>query len=86
VEDEQQGTFSDEKSGLYFSVFAFLRSESHGTHEHTLLSLFLRLPEPGGPGSCIYFTREQGSPVIPPGIEFVDLIYTPQTIYHEVSR
>jgi hypothetical protein len=46
---------------------AFLRSESHGTHEHILLSLFLRLPQPGGPGSCIYFPQEQGSPVIPPG-------------------
>jgi hypothetical protein len=40
---------------------AFLRSESHGTHEHSLLSLFLRLPQPGGPGSCIYFSQEQGS-------------------------
>jgi hypothetical protein len=28
---------------------AFLRSQSHGTHEHSLL-----LPQPGGPGSCIY--------------------------------
>jgi hypothetical protein len=55
------GTLSDEKSGLYFSVFAgqhlaaFLRSESHGIYEHILLSVFLRLPQPGGPGSCIYF-------------------------------
>jgi hypothetical protein len=31
------GALSEEKSGLYFSVFA-------GTHEHSLLSLFLRLP------------------------------------------
>jgi hypothetical protein len=44
---------------------AFLRSESHGTHGHILLSLFLRLPQPGGPGSCIYFPQEQGNPVIP---------------------
>jgi hypothetical protein len=35
----------------------FLRSESHGTHENSLLSLFLRLPQPGG---CIYFLQEQG--------------------------
>jgi hypothetical protein len=35
-----------------------------------LLSLFLRLPKPGGPDSWIYFPQEQGSPVIPPGIEF----------------
>jgi hypothetical protein len=32
---------------------AFLRSESHGTHEYILLSLFLRLPQPVGPGSCV---------------------------------
>jgi hypothetical protein len=31
----------------------FLRSEFHGTHEHILLSLFFRLSQPGGPGSCI---------------------------------
>jgi hypothetical protein len=39
---------------------AFLRSESHGTHEHILLPRFLRLLQPGGPGSCIYFPQEQG--------------------------
>jgi hypothetical protein len=44
---------------------AFLRSESHRTHEHILLPLFLRLPQPGGPRSCIYFPQEQGGPVIP---------------------
>jgi hypothetical protein len=43
---------------------AFLRSESHGTHEHSLLSLFLRLPQPGWPGSCIYFPKEQGMRVL----------------------
>jgi hypothetical protein len=42
---------------------AFLRSESHGTHEHILLSLFLKLAQPGDPGSCIYFPQEQASPV-----------------------
>jgi hypothetical protein len=68
------GALSDEKSGLYFSVLsgiaiaAFLRSESHSTHEHILLSLFLRLPQPGGPGPCIYFPQEQGSPVIRSGM------------------
>jgi hypothetical protein len=52
----------------------YLRSESHGTHEHILLSIFLRPPpppQPGGPGSCIYFPQEQGSPVIPSSIGFV---------------
>jgi hypothetical protein len=44
---------------------SFLRSQSHGSHEHSLLSLFFRLPQPGGPGSCIYFPQEQGIPVIP---------------------
>jgi hypothetical protein len=48
-----------------------LRSESHGTHERMVLSLFFRLSHPGGSGSCIYFTHEQGSPVIPRGIGFV---------------
>jgi hypothetical protein len=37
---------------------AFLRSESHVTHEHSLLPLFLRLPQPGGLGSCIHFLQE----------------------------
>jgi hypothetical protein len=50
-----------------FASAAFLRSESHGTHEHILLYLFLRLLQLGGPGSCIYFAQEQGSPVIPSG-------------------
>jgi hypothetical protein len=49
---------------------AFLRSVPHRTREHILLSLFLRLPQPGGLGSCIYFLQEQGSPAIPQGIGF----------------
>jgi hypothetical protein len=48
----------------------FLGSEPYGTHEHTSLSLFLKLPQPGGPGSCTYFHQEQGGPVIPPGTGF----------------
>jgi hypothetical protein len=44
---------------LGFASAAFLRSESDGTHEHSLLSLFLILPQPGGPGSCIYFLQSQ---------------------------
>jgi hypothetical protein len=47
---------------------AFLRYEYHGIHKQSLLSLLLRLPQTGGPGSCIYFLQEQRSPVIPPGI------------------
>jgi hypothetical protein len=53
---------------------SFPRSESHGTHEHSFLSLFLRLPQPGEPGSCIYFPQEQGSPIIPSGIGLSELI------------
>jgi hypothetical protein len=30
----------------------------------------LRLPQPGGPGPCIYIPQEQGGPVIPPGTGF----------------
>jgi hypothetical protein len=43
--------------------------ESRRTHNHILLS-HLRLPQPGGPGSCIYIPQEQGGPVIPPGTGF----------------
>jgi hypothetical protein len=87
------GTLSDEKSGLYFSVFAGYRQrslsqicQSHGTHEHSLLSLFFRLPQPGGPGFCIYFPQEQGSPVIPPGIGFNPLVKVKVTLPPTVSR
>jgi hypothetical protein len=66
-----------EVGSVVFSFFSFLlgiasagflSSESHRTHVHILLILFLSLPPPGGPCSCIYFLQEQGSPVIPPGI------------------
>jgi hypothetical protein len=43
-----------------------LVSESRGT----LLSKFLRLPQPGGPGPRIYNPLEQGGPDIPPGTGF----------------
>jgi hypothetical protein len=46
-----------------------LGSKSLRTHGHILLS-HLRLPQPGGPGSCIYIPQEQGGPVIPPGTGF----------------
>jgi hypothetical protein len=45
-------------------------SESRRTRNRTLLS-HLRLPQPGGPGSCIYIPQEQGGPVIPPGTGFL---------------
>jgi hypothetical protein len=64
------GALSDERSGLKFSVVAgpckrnLSRFESSGTRDHILLSQCLRLPQPGGPGSFIYFPQEQGSPVL----------------------
>jgi hypothetical protein len=47
-----------------------LWSESHGTQDHILLSQFLRLLQPGGPGSCIYIPQEQDGHVILPGTGF----------------
>jgi hypothetical protein len=40
-------------------------SESLTTRNHTLLS-YLRLPQPGRPGSRIYIPQEQDAQVIPP--------------------
>jgi hypothetical protein len=57
---------------LAIASAAFFKSESHGTREQ--LSPYLSFPQPGGPGSCIYFSQEQGSPVIPPGIGFMTYI------------
>jgi hypothetical protein len=39
-------------------------SKSHRTHGHILLS-HLRLPQPGGPGPCIYIPQEQGGRYTP---------------------
>jgi hypothetical protein len=47
-----------------------LGSESRGTQDHILLSQFLRLPQPGGPGPRIYIPQEQGGPDILPGTGF----------------
>jgi hypothetical protein len=38
---------------LSIASTVFLGPESKGTHEQILVSLFLTLPQPGGPGSCI---------------------------------
>jgi hypothetical protein len=55
---------------LVLSSAVLLGSESRGTQDHILLSQFLRLPQPGGPGLRIYISREQGGPDIPPGTRF----------------
>jgi hypothetical protein len=52
---------------LVLASAVLLRSESRGTQDHILLSQFLRLPQPGGPGTRIYIPQEQGGPDIPPG-------------------
>jgi hypothetical protein len=39
---------------LGLDIRIFLGSESYGTHEHILLSIFFRLSRPGGPISFIY--------------------------------
>jgi hypothetical protein len=44
--------------------------QSRGTQDHILLSQFLRLPQPGGPGSRIYTPQDQGGLDIPPGTGF----------------
>jgi hypothetical protein len=46
-----------------------LGSKSRRTYGHILLS-HLRLPQPGGPGPCIYIPQEQGGRVIPPSTGF----------------
>jgi hypothetical protein len=52
---------------------AFLRSESHGTHDHILLS-HLRLPQLGGPGSCIYFPNNRVAQLYPQAEETATVI------------
>jgi hypothetical protein len=51
---------------LVIASAAFLRSESHVTHEHILLSLLLRLPQGGGPGPGIYIPPKTGWPIYKP--------------------
>jgi hypothetical protein len=51
---------------LGFARAVTLGSKSCRTHGHILLS-HMRLPQPGGPGSRIYISQEQGDPIIPPG-------------------
>jgi hypothetical protein len=48
---------------LALASLVILGSESHGTH-HQIFSLRFETPQPG-PGSRIYISQEQGSPVIP---------------------
>jgi hypothetical protein len=45
-------------------------AQFRGTQDRILLSQFLILPQPGGPGTHIYIPQEQGGPDIPPGTGF----------------
>jgi hypothetical protein len=44
--------------------------ESRENQDHNLLSQFLRLTQPEGPGPRMYILQEQGGVVIPPGTGF----------------
>jgi hypothetical protein len=66
---QTRGRVCSFQSLLGLASAVFLWPESRWAHYHILVSQFFRLPQPGGPGSCIYFTQEQGSPVISPGIQ-----------------
>jgi hypothetical protein len=67
------GAFSDERTGLSFTIAAGPRQRCHSWVQVPRDSwpYFTvsdsRLPQPGGPGSRIYIPQEEGDPVIPPG-------------------
>jgi hypothetical protein len=67
---------SDERMGLFFTMPADRRQDSHSrirvpqdSRPYFAIS-DSRLPQPGGPGSRIYIPNEEGGPVIPPGTGF----------------
>jgi hypothetical protein len=65
---------------------SFSSLESRGTDDHILLSPFLGLPQPGEPGSCIYFPQEQDSPVIAPDIGLSQCIFFSLIIFRNGVR
>jgi hypothetical protein len=66
------GALPNERTGLQFTIAAGPRQCSHSRVRFPRDSwpYFTisdsRLPQPGGPGPCIYIPQEQGAPVIPP--------------------
>jgi hypothetical protein len=64
---------SDEKSGLYFSVFVGHRQGSlfqiWVPRDYFIVSIFETLPT--WRARFLYFTQEQGTPTMPQGIGFV---------------
>jgi hypothetical protein len=70
------GALSDERTGLLFTIPPGHRQRSHswfrvprGSWPYFTVS-DSRLPQPGGPGPCIYISQEQCDPVISPGTGF----------------
>jgi hypothetical protein len=65
--------FSDERTGLPFTITAGSRQRSHSLVivQRDSWPYFTvsdsRLPQTGGPGPHIYIPQEQGVPVLPPG-------------------
>jgi hypothetical protein len=58
------GALSDKRRGLSFSIYN-VQYTIHFTVSD------LTLPQPGGPGPCIYIPQEQAGPVITPGTGFI---------------
>jgi hypothetical protein len=56
---------------LGIACAAFLKSESHGTPRHILLSIFFRLPQPGGPSSWFISPRKRVSQLYPRALGFI---------------
>jgi hypothetical protein len=70
------GALSDERMGLPFTIAAGPCQSSHsrvrvpGDSWSYFTVSDSRLPQPGGPGPRIFIPKEQGGPVLPPGICF----------------
>jgi hypothetical protein len=63
------GAFSDEMTGLSFTIATGPRQCSH-YHITTFYCLRFENPQPRGSGSRIYIPQDQGDSVIPPGTGF----------------
>jgi hypothetical protein len=55
-------------------------AQSRRTQDHILLSQFLRLPQPGGPGPRIYIPQKQGGSDIPLGTHRAMVVFYPASI------
>jgi hypothetical protein len=70
------GALSDERMGLSFTIAAGPCQRSHSRDRVPpdsrpyFSASGSRLPQPGGPGPCIYIPKEKNGPVIPPDTGF----------------